>query len=405
MDHSDFSLDPRRVEIRIPTYRRHRASGHAVVTLAGKDVYLGTYGSGASKAEYKRHVAEYLASGGQAPGGDPAKSLTVAELILKYWRFATASYSGKTRKGMLKPILRRWRKAYGTTLVAEFGPLRLKAFRDMLVKEKDERGKRLSRGYVNRTIRMVRSVVKWGVSEELVAPSVLQSLQAVDGLRYGRTDAPETAPVRPVADQLVEATLPHLTPVVADMVRVQRHTGMRPAEVCGMTVGELDMKGPGWFYKPAKHKTAHHGKERLVPIGPLAQEIVKNYLSADLTKPLFTPGDSDLLRRLKARSENQTPFTPSRLARDAKRAKRPRRTFNPGYDSNNYAQAIRRACEKAEIPHWTPNQLRHTKATEIRRQFGLDAAGAVLGHSKLETTQVYAERATELAAQVAMKTG
>jgi hypothetical protein len=36
---------------------------------------------------------------------------------------------------------------------------------------------------------------------------------------------------------------------------------------------------------------------------------------------------------------------------------------------------------------------------------GPDAAGAVLGHSKLETTKVYADRATELAAQVALKTG
>jgi integrase len=49
--------------------------------------------------------------------------------------------------------------------------------------------------------------------------------------------------------------------------------------------------------------------------------------------------------------------------------------------------------------------LRHTCATEVRKTFGLDAAGAVLGHSKLETTQVYAEKSMELAAKVAKMTG
>ena len=57
------------------------------------------------------------------------------------------------------------------------------------------------------------------------------------------------------------------------------------------------------------------------------------------------------------------------------------------------------------MPHWTPNQLRHTKATELRKQLGLDVAGAVLGHSKLETTQIYAERAQDLAVRAARETG
>ena len=67
--------------------------------------------------------------------------------------------------------------------------------------------------------------------------------------------------------------------------------------------------------------------------------------------------------------------------------------------------AIWRACDKAGIPRWSPNRLRHTKATELRKQFGLDAAGAVLGHTKLETTQIYAERSMELAERAALATG
>ena len=40
---------------------------------------------------------------------------------------------------------------------------------------------------------------------------------------------------------------------------------------------------------------------------------------------------------------------------------------------------------------WHPHQLRHNTATRLRRKFGLDTARAVLGHSSLVITEVYAE--------------
>jgi hypothetical protein len=51
----------------VPTYRRHRPSGQAVVTLydaadGRRDMYLGPFGSPESKAEYERVLAEYRAS-------------------------------------------------------------------------------------------------------------------------------------------------------------------------------------------------------------------------------------------------------------------------------------------------------------------------------------------------------
>lgn len=70
-----------------------------------------------------------------------------------------------------------------------------------------------------------------------------------------------------------------------------------------------------------------------------------------------------------------------------------------------YRRAIERACIDHGLERWSPNRLRHTRATEVRRSYGLDAASAVLGHSKIETTQVYAERAWELAERVARATG
>ena len=57
------------------------------------------------------------------------------------------------------------------------------------------------------------------------------------------------------------------------------------------------------------------------------------------------------------------------------------------------------------VPIWTPNQLRHSRATEIRSRFGLEAAQTVLGHSEADVTQIYAERDFELAARIMREIG
>jgi site-specific recombinase XerC len=44
--------------------------------------------------------------------------------------------------------------------------------------------------------------------------------------------------------------------------------------------------------------------------------------------------------------------------------------------------------------------LRHSAATDIRRQFGLEAAQAVLGHATLGVTQLYAEKDMEAAKRI-----
>jgi hypothetical protein len=47
----------------LPKYRKHRASGQAVVRLSGKDFYLGPIGSAASRLEYDRLISEWVANG------------------------------------------------------------------------------------------------------------------------------------------------------------------------------------------------------------------------------------------------------------------------------------------------------------------------------------------------------
>ena len=84
---SRFSYSPAG-EGRLPKYRRHKATGQAIVTLSGHDYYyLGPYGTKASKIEYDRLVAEWLAQGRQLPGSGTA-DLTVVELCAAIWRYA-----------------------------------------------------------------------------------------------------------------------------------------------------------------------------------------------------------------------------------------------------------------------------------------------------------------------------
>ena len=55
--------------------------------------------------------------------------------------------------------------------------------------------------------------------------------------------------------------------------------------------------------------------------------------------------------------------------------------------------------------HWSPNQLRHNAATHIRKEFGLDAARVILGHSSPAVTEVYAELDQAKAMEIMGKIG
>ena len=75
----------------LPKYRKHRTSSQAVVTLNGRDFYLGPHGTKASKIEYDRLIGEWLANGRQ-PLDVSAVEITIVELCARYFRFAKGHY-------------------------------------------------------------------------------------------------------------------------------------------------------------------------------------------------------------------------------------------------------------------------------------------------------------------------
>jgi integrase len=373
---------------RTPSYRLHRPSGQAVVTLGGHDHYLGRHGSPESRAEYDRLVAEWLAAGRTAPPAGAAPSdLTVNELVLRYARHVEGYYvkDGKPTSEVrnIKLALRPLRRLYGPTPARGFGPKGLKAVRAELV------AAGLCRNEVNKRVRHVVRLFKWAVAEEIVAPAVHQALAAVPGLRKGRGGARESAPVRPAPEADVEAVRPHVGPRVWAMIELQRLTGMRPGEVVRMRGRDVQRDGRVWAYVPESHKTEHHGKGRTVYLGPKAQEVLRPWLKADPDAYLFSPREA-VEDALRLRSESRkTPRRPPHPTR----ARRGYRRLAPGerYTAESYPKAVARACERAGVPHWHPHRLRHNAATRLRREFGLEVARVILGHSSPATTESYAE--------------
>src|SRR4029079_14722877 len=74
---------PRIAGFSIPKYRKHRPTAQAVVTIGGTDHYLGPHGTKASRIEYYRLIAEWMANGRQLQITADA-GWTIAELIKRY---------------------------------------------------------------------------------------------------------------------------------------------------------------------------------------------------------------------------------------------------------------------------------------------------------------------------------
>ncbi len=422
---------------KLPKYRKQR-SGQARVTINGRDYYLGPHGSKASVREYDRIIAEYLASGRSPSFGIVAERYSVAMMLADYLRYCRVYYgTGKTSEYVrIKPAVKVLKDLYADHEAAEFGPIGYKAVRQVMI----EAG--LSRQGVNARMKKVVRAFKWAASEGKIPAGVFGTLKLIPSLKSGRTVAPDTEPVTPVADWIVDKTVTSLPQIVADMVRLQRLIGCRPGEVCNLTPASFDRTNDVWVATLSEHKTKHHGHTRKLYVGPQAQAIILPYLDRDEDIHLFRPCDVVTMRREQASNARTTPLScgnrPGKRAGGFQRGSY-RKSPGDAYTTESYRRAIHNACDKAfpapeplsqrdgesdaarwrrltkieadmlktwQSEHrWGPNRLRHSKGTEVRKKYGLEAAQVTLGHRSADVTQVYAERDEELALKVAREAG
>jgi integrase len=385
---------------RTPRYRLHKSTGQGVVTIDGRDIYLGKHRSAASCEAYRRQVAEWMQHGGRLPA--PQHTATVAEVVVAYTEFATGYYrkDGKPTNElrMIKTAIKIARELYGRTPAAEFGPLALQAVREVMI------GKNWCRTHINKQVDRVKRMFKWATRQQMIPGGVYEALRCVDGLKRGRTAAREGCKVKPISDADILATIEHLPAVVADMVQLQRLTGARPGEICAIRPGDVNRTGDVWEYIPASHKTEHHDRPRVIFIGAKGQRILLPYLLRAADAYCFSPREAERKRRAAQHEARKTPLSCGNKPGTNRKLK-PRRTAGEKYENTTYGRAICRAAEKAGVETWSPHRLRHTFATEVRKSFGLEAVQVCLGHSQAAVSEIYAERDFAKAANVARQIG
>ncbi|WDQ16376.1 tyrosine-type recombinase/integrase [Rhodopirellula sp. P2] len=341
--------------------------------MGGVEFYLGKYDSPESRAKYHELLGQYLKNGKQAPE-KPAKdnAVRLADEPVQV-RHLTADFRAKVLPlhednaanfNKFSNLLDLLDALHGKELASEFGPRKLEAIRDTLVTVGiGLKPKPNSRSYANAQVRKLIAIFRHGVSRELIEASRIVALEALPPLRPGQAkDNPKRTGV-PL--EVIRATLPEMSKTAAAMIRIQLATAMRPSELFRMTPAMIDRSGEVWFYRPTKHKTEHHGKTKAVPLLGDALDALAPFLFGD-------PDDLCFTTRLR------TPW-----------------------NKDNYRRHVERAAKRAKVEHWTPYQIRHRSLQSIRDDAGPEAAQAIAGHSRMDTTEVYAKASEAKAIEAA----
>jgi integrase len=395
---------------RLPQIRLHTPSGRARVRINGQDFWLGRFGSLEAQQKYDRLIAEYLANGRRipevpspevpdagknptfqlpvpiretAPTSLPVKTITITTLIARFTEWADSHYrhpdGTPTREAEnFKHVTRPLRKMFGTLPVADFGPIRLIAFRERLIKEQ------LARRTINAMVRRLRQVFKWGVSREIVPIDIFSRLQTVESLQPNRGGRETSGTRGSVPWEVVQKTLEHLPPLISSLVLVAFHSGARVGELAKLTTRMIDMTTDPWIATIDQHKTSHKGRSRRIYFGPSAQAALQPFLLENQPdEPIFSP-----LRVDERQQKRQGKRLPGRV-----------------YGRSSLQQALKRAIDRAGVEHWSLGMLRHSAAVRITDEYDLETARQVLGHATVSMSSHYAQESDSAAKKAAKKIG
>ena len=389
--------------MKIPKYRKQTGRNFAFVEYQGQRHRLpGEYNSKKSKQAYAEFLAEI--SQDKTPEVITDK-VTLLQLCSSFLDWAEVNHTQKEYQHYSRLTEVLGGSNFIGLRVSSIGPNIYRQIQQFLVdyRPKQKKGlrkppERWSRQYVNRQMDKLKDIFQWAVSIETVGPEHLLALDTVPPLKKNRTTAPEAKKVKPVDYSPVYRTIEFAGPVVGAMIELQLVTGMRPGNVCRICPAEIiDRHKKIWTFRPIAHKSEWRGIILSIPIGPQTQEIIKPFLDRPEEQPFFSPQESEAWRRLESGHKCTGNFG------------RVGTTYNTGSYNHAVKTAIQRANKSAEeqgkpeliIKPWSPGQLRHTVATEIRAKYGLEAAQVLLGHASADVTQIYAERNWKLAVQVA----
>lgn len=430
-------MSKRLTETDFPPYRPN--GDYARVIIDGETISLGKYGSPESKERYNRIIAEWLSCGRKLPDRyRQAKAVTtISELIADYLDWAEVEYSkhGKPTREYehVVTITKATQELYGSAPVEEFTPASFRVVRDRMIAQN------LTAIYINQQMSRLIRMFRWGTEHMRCPPHVWHSLQAIKALKAGR-QARQSRKVLPASEGMIEAVKPLLSRQVRAMLELQLFTGARPGEIVAIRTADVDTTRPIWQICPQDHKTAHHGIDRVILLGPQAQKTISPFLRPNLQEYLFSPAEVLEEFRADRAARRKTPIGYGNRRGNG----RGTRKVRDCYDVHAYRRAIWRACEKAFPPEYPvgrrpakydeagkliekgetakewrkrlskapelltayrewhrehrfhPHQLRHNAATRLANEFGLKMAKVILGHTSAAVTLRYAEMESEL---------
>ena len=393
-------------------------TARCIVYIDGKKIYysLGRYGSPEAEAKYNRLCRKYKIVQPKNRAGIP----TSEDLYSKYLQSLPATKNCRD-VNFARMAIQYAQERFPPFYLDDFTMLFLGTFRDFLIEIAPETRstttedgkvfiskKPWSRQYVNKIIKCFKRVLVWGINNGMINPVFRESIRLFPCVTLAQNSGlPETEKRESARDCDVIATLPFLTPTVADMVKIQRAACMRPSEVCELLVGDVIFTDSGAYVDKAKNKISRKGVRRQIAFGIAEKNILLKYCNGrNPDEFVFTVRQSMQELFNSQRERRKTPLTPSGKKRDDSRRQKRLERFSESFTTNVYDHVVRRAVLKAmevnpDIRPWTPYQLRHAAYSAISAQYGVDVASKVAGHLSPNLARVYDHSAAEVAQRVA----
>ena len=362
---------------------------YAVIRYKGKTHRLGKHGSPEALIAYNRFCVE-LQTNPVFLETKNGRDITLDEMVAAYLDYANRRF-GKTEYNHYRTALSFAVEIYGDQPADVFSYQNLRTVRNEMT-----RSGRFCRDMINKYVGRIRTAFSWGVENGMVDPGTLAKLRILRPLERGELgtfdhDGREGVPI-----EVVRITLRYTSPTVSAMAQVQTMTGLRPSELCKMTVGDIDRSDPdGWVYVMKKHKTARKTGKKSIVLGKEEQALILPYLEGkSLENAVFSPRTAMREHFATRRVNRQTKIPPSQVSRDKRNEGFIDQNYHEFYDSDSYREAIQNAISAANkvgenVPHWTPYQLRHTAGTETSRTLGRDKAQTLLTHKSSAMTARY----------------
>lgn len=282
--------------------------------------------------------------------------MRVDDQIDEYMRHAAVYYAGSRELLNMRKAM-EWVRRSGIESAEQLDAKRLKAIRAAMIEDG------LSRSYINQMVGKIRRAWRWLEAEGHIPPGASEHLRVVESLRRGRTAAVEGPGSGPVQLKTVIRTIEVLPAPYAAIVELMLSTGARVSEILVMRTGDIDQRDAIWWFEPCRHKSAHRGRERAIPLDERAQAAVLDYLLPFAPRAWVFPAPG---------SGGARPISASAVY-----------------------HAIRRATTAHGIPAWHPHQTRHAAAT-LAHAGGADPDSIqdLLGHASAATTERYIRRIT-----------